>query len=162
MPSSPTPGSSNIAQSNSAMPTWSSPQANRLDAPNIPAIRFTRGLNFVASLVHSCYGLSGCSPPLVGSDQDPLPATGGFYFQASDGSVALPAAGYDYDIDWTPMSAGLAPAGTAASFAALARMSPRAAPPAHARGRHAGYGWDDGGGNHDRSERAATPIPSCC
>src|SRR5437773_2104013 len=27
--------------------------------------------------------------------------------------------GYDYDIDWTPMSAGLAPAGMAASFAAL-------------------------------------------
>ena len=51
------------------------------------------------------------------------PATGGFYVQASDGSVALPAAGYDYDIDWTPMSAGLAPAGMAASFAALARMS---------------------------------------
>src|ERR1700746_2000638 len=51
-----------------------------------------------------------------------LPATGGFYFQASAVLVALPAAGYDYDIDWTPMSAGLAPAGTAASFAALARM----------------------------------------
>jgi hypothetical protein len=49
-----------------------------------------------------------------------FPSTGGFYFQASDGSVALPAAGYDYDIDWTPMSAGLAPAGMAASFAALA------------------------------------------
>ena len=56
--------------------------------------------------------------PLVGSDWD-IPATGDFYFQASDGSVALPAAGYNYDIDWTPMSAGLAPAGMAASFAAL-------------------------------------------
>src|ERR1700746_4148197 len=51
-----------------------------------------------------------------------LPATEGFYFQASDGLVALTSAGYDYDIDWTPMSAGLAPAGTAASFAALTRM----------------------------------------
>ena len=38
-----------------------------------------------------------------------LPATGGFYFQAFDGSVTLSAAGYDYDIDWTPMSAGLHP-----------------------------------------------------
>jgi hypothetical protein len=28
-----------------------------------------------------------------------LPATGGFYFQAFDGSVTLPAAGYDYDIE---------------------------------------------------------------
>ena len=45
-----------------------------------------------------------------------------FTSRLSDGSVTLPAAGYDYDIDWTPMSAGLAPAGTAASFAALARM----------------------------------------
>ena len=44
--------------------------------------------------------------------------------RASDGSVTLPIAGYDYDIDWTPMSAGLAPAGMAASFAALARMEP--------------------------------------
>ena len=106
MPSSLTPGSSNIAQSNSAMPTWSSPQANWLDTPNTPTIRFSRALNFVASLVRYCYGLSGCSPPLVGSDQDPLPATGGFYFQASDGSVALPAAGYDYDIDWTSYVGG--------------------------------------------------------
>jgi hypothetical protein len=59
----------------------------------------------------------------VGSDQDCSQRTGGFYVQAFGGSVSLPAAGYDYDIDWTPMSAGLAPAGTAASFAALARMS---------------------------------------
>src|ERR1700752_775702 len=64
-----------------------------------------------------------------------LPATGGFYFQASDGLVALTAAGYDYDIDWTPMSAGLFPAGTAASFAALARMDQAGA---RARLRNAG------------------------
>src|ERR1700752_1391590 len=50
-----------------------------------------------------------------------LPANGGFYFQSADGLFPLTAAGYDYDIDWTPMSARLAPAGTAASFAALAR-----------------------------------------
>jgi hypothetical protein len=59
----------------------------------------------------------------VGSNRDTAPAHGDFYVQAFDGSVILPAAGYHYDIDWTPMSAGLAPAGTAASFAALARMS---------------------------------------
>ena len=29
-----------------------------------------------------------------------------FYFQASDGLVALPAAGYDYDIDWTSYVGG--------------------------------------------------------
>ncbi len=77
----------------------------------------------MASLVRSCCSLSGCSPPRDESDRINFSATGGFYVQASDGSVTLPAAGYDYDIDWTPMSAGLAPAGMAASFAALARMS---------------------------------------
>src|SRR5215813_8593823 len=42
-----------------------------------------------------CYGLPSCSPPE------------GFYFQASNGSVALPVAGYDYNSDWTPLLAGL-------------------------------------------------------
>jgi hypothetical protein len=46
-----------------SMPTRSSPWANRLDAPEYPAIRFTRGADFVASLVRNCYGLSGCLPP---------------------------------------------------------------------------------------------------
>jgi len=122
MPPSTTSGSPDIVSSKFTTPTWSSPRANRLDTPNTPAIRFTRALTFAASLVYNCYGLSGCSPPLDGSDRDKNPATGGFYVQASDGSVTLPVAGYDYDIDWTPMSAGLAPAGMAASFAALARM----------------------------------------
>jgi hypothetical protein len=57
------------------------------------------------------------------SDRITFSATGGFYLQASDGAVTLPIAGYDYDIDWTPMSAGLAPAGMAASFAGLAHVS---------------------------------------
>jgi hypothetical protein len=42
----------------------------------------------------------------------------GFYFQASNGSVALPVAGYDYNSVWTPLLAGLSPAGMAASLAA--------------------------------------------
>src|SRR6266568_8217544 len=45
-------------------------------------------------------------------------ASEGFYFQASNGSVALPIAGYNYNSDWTPLLAGLAPAGMAASLAA--------------------------------------------
>jgi hypothetical protein len=61
--------------------------------------------------------------PLYGSGWDTSPTTGDFYIQASDRSVALPAAGYDYDSHWTPLSAGLAPAGIAASFAALARRA---------------------------------------
>ena len=42
----------------------------------------------------------------------------GFYFQASNGSVTLPVAGYDYNSDWTPLLAGLSPTGMAASLAA--------------------------------------------
>src|SRR5262249_29442878 len=66
-----------------------------------------------------CYGLSGCWPPCT--DLTGLPANGGFYFQAFNGSVILPAAGYDYNSDWTPLLAGLSPAGMAASLAALVR-----------------------------------------
>src|SRR3954464_11891003 len=99
------------------MPTRPSPRSERLGTPNTPAIRFTRGSSFEASLVRHCYGLPGCSPPLDGSDQV-SPATGGFYIQASDGSVALPVAGYDYNSNWTPLLAGLSPAGMAASLAA--------------------------------------------
>jgi hypothetical protein len=56
-----------------------------------------------------------------GSAYANLPANGGFYFQAFSGSVALPAAGCDYNSVWTPLLAGLSPAGMAASLAALVR-----------------------------------------
>ena len=55
------------------------------------------------------------------TDLTGLPANGGFYFQAFSGAVALPAAGYDYNSVWTPLLAGLSPAGMAASLAALVR-----------------------------------------
>src|SRR4029453_9912139 len=42
----------------------------------------------------------------------------GFYFQASNGSVALPVAGYIYNSDWTPLLAGLSPPGMTACPAA--------------------------------------------
>src|SRR5271156_441152 len=80
---------------------------------------FRAGHVFGATLVRICYGLSGCSPP--STDLTGLPANGGFYFQAFSGSVALPAAGYNYNSVWTPLLAGLSPAGMAASLAALAR-----------------------------------------
>src|SRR6185312_13932929 len=73
--------------------------------------------------------------PLDGSDRV-SPATGGFYIQASGGSVALPAAGYDYNSDWTPLLAGLSPAGMAASLAApdpAPGSPPPRAPPARPR-----------------------------
>jgi len=37
--------------------------------------------------------------PLHGSDWD-APALGDFYFQAFDGSVSLPVAGYNYNSGW--------------------------------------------------------------
>ena len=46
------------------------------------------------------------------------PAFGDFYFQAFNGSVSLPVAGYNYNSDWTPLLAGLSPTGIAASLAA--------------------------------------------
>src|SRR4051794_8520643 len=99
------------------MPTRPSPRSERLGTPNTPAIRFTRGPFFEASLVRVCYGLSGCSPPWTDRTKFPWPP-GAFYIQASGGSVALPAAGYDYNSNWTPLLAGLSPAGMAASLAA--------------------------------------------
>src|SRR3954466_4618307 len=96
MPSSLTPGSSSSHLSSVAMPTRPSPRSERLGTPNTPAIRFTRGSLFEASLVRVCYGLSGCSPPWTDRTKFPWP-TGDFYIQASGGSVALPAAGYDYN-----------------------------------------------------------------
>src|SRR3954452_13699787 len=96
MPSSLTPGSSTSHVSSVAMPTRPSPRSERLGTPNTPAIRFTRDPLFEASLVRVCYGLSGCSPPWADRTKFPWP-TGDFYIQASGGSVALPAAGYDYN-----------------------------------------------------------------
>src|SRR3954468_12574675 len=117
MPSSLTPGSSTSHVSSVAMPTRPSPRSERLGTPNNPAIRFTRDPLFEASLVRICYGLSGCSPPWTDRTEFPWP-TGDFYIQASGGSVALPVAGYDYNSNWTPLLAGLSPAGMAASLAA--------------------------------------------
>src|SRR3954469_23771679 len=99
------------------MPTRPSPRSERLGTPNTPAIRFTRDLVFEASLVRGRYGLSGCSPPWTDRTRFPW-STGDFYIQASDGSVALPPAGDAYNSLWTPLLAGLSPAGMAASLAA--------------------------------------------
>src|SRR5580704_6498693 len=105
------------------MPTRSSPRTNRLDTPDTPAIRFTRALNFGAYEFTFATACRFARLPLPDQTRIAPSAPEAFTSRLSVGSVTLPAAGYDYDIDWTPMSAGLAPAGTAASFAALARMS---------------------------------------
>ena len=82
--------------SSCAMPTRPSPRSERLGTPKTPAIRFTRDPVFEASLVRHLLRPVRLLAPLDGSDQV-SPATGGFYIQASDGSVSLPAAGYDYN-----------------------------------------------------------------
>jgi hypothetical protein len=96
--------------------TSPSPRDQRLGIPNIPAIRFTRGNHFGASQFTHSLRPASLLAPLYGSDQ--FLAVGGFYFQASGVSVTLPAAGYDYNSDWTLLLAGLPPAGMTASLAA--------------------------------------------
>src|SRR5215813_15166301 len=59
--------------------------------------------------------------PLDGSDRESLRPPGTFTSRLSTGSVALTVAGYNYNSDWTPLLAGLSPAGMAASLAALVR-----------------------------------------
>ena len=56
---------------------WPSPRSDRLGTPDYPAVRFTQGTYFVASLVRFRYGLSGCSPPCADLTELPRP-TGAF------------------------------------------------------------------------------------
>src|SRR3712207_918805 len=82
------------------MPTRPSPRSERLGTPNTPAIRFTRGPLFEASLVRICYGLPGCSPPwtdLTGSPQPP----GAFTSRLPTGRSPFPS------LDMTTTATGL-------------------------------------------------------
>src|SRR5215831_8812437 len=101
MQSSTTPGSSTSISSRPQCRHRPSPKEQRLGTPNIPAIRFPRGEISRLHGSHICYGLPVCSAPCT--DLTGLPANAAFYIQAFNGSVALPAVGYDYNIDWTPM-----------------------------------------------------------
>jgi hypothetical protein len=67
-------------------------------------------------MVHTSATVCQLARPLHGSDR--LPSQRGFYIRAFSGLVALPAAGYNYNSDWTPLLAGLSPARMAASLAA--------------------------------------------
>ena len=78
---------------------------------------FRAGDDFRGFLVRTSATVCQFARPLHGSDR--LPSQRGFYIQASSGLVALPAAGYNYNSDWTPLLAGLSPARMAASLAAL-------------------------------------------
>jgi len=105
MPSSTTPGSSHIrVLTGSAL-------------PRLPQIRFARAVDFVASVVRTLLRPASLFAPLNGSDRI-APAIGDFYIWASGRSVALPTSRDNYNSDWTPLLAGLSPAGMAASLAA--------------------------------------------
>ena len=118
MPSSSTPGSSDIHKFQIGCRHWPSPNVDRLGTPKTHANPFHAGgrISWLIRFAHCC-GLPGCLPPLNGSDRI-TPTIGDFYFWASNGSVTLPASRYDYNSDWTPLLAGLSPAGMAASLAA--------------------------------------------
>src|ERR1700680_3041381 len=77
---------------------------------------FHAGDDFRGFLVHTSATVCQLARPLHGSDR--LPSQRGFYIRAFSGLVALPAAGYNYNSDWTPLLAGLSPARMAASLAA--------------------------------------------
>jgi hypothetical protein len=101
--------------------------------PRPPQIRFTRTYHFEVSAVRTLLRPASLLAPLNGPDQI-APAIGDFYFWASSRSVTLPAPRYDYNSEWTPLLAGLSPAGMAASLAAPrlgTRLSARLC-----RGRH--------------------------
>src|SRR6266436_1366184 len=99
------------------MPTWPSPRSEQLGTPNPPRNPFHAGQVFRGFPIHAF--ATACqvvrSPVRI---RPILTAPESFYFQASNGSVALPVAGYDYNSDWTPLLAGLSPARMAASLAA--------------------------------------------
>src|SRR4051795_13711929 len=99
------------------MPTRPSPRSERLGTPNTPAIRFTRGPSFEASLVRICYGLSGCSPPWTDLTEFPQPP-GAFTSRLPTGWSPVPPLDMTTTANWTPLLAGLSPAGKAASLAA--------------------------------------------
>ena len=119
MPSSPTPGSPTSIfpelRCRHGLRRMTTGSALPKCPQSVPRGRLISWLHWFASAA-ACQ--AAC--PLQGSDWD-APALGDFYFQAFDGSVTLSVAGYNYNSVWTPLLAGLPPAGMAASLAALVR-----------------------------------------
>src|SRR6266550_3915639 len=99
------------------MPTSPSPSSERLRHSQSSRNPFRAGPVFRGFLIHAfATACQVARPPVRIRPMHSAPE--GFYFQASNGSVALPVAGYIYNSDWTPLLAGLSPAGMAASLAA--------------------------------------------
>src|ERR1700704_953455 len=117
MPLSMTPGSSIIASPELRCRHGLRRDLSSSALPNPPRNPFHAGQVFRGFPIHAF--ATACqvarSPVRIRPTRS---APGSFYFQASNGSVALPVAGYDYNSDWTPLLAGLSPARMAASLAA--------------------------------------------
>src|SRR6202047_911997 len=111
------PGELDHRYSRTSMPTWPSPRSEQLGTPNPPRNPFHAGQVFRGFPIHAFATACQVARSPVRS-RPTRSAPGSFYFQASNGSVALPVAGYDYNSDWTPLLAGLSPARMAASLAA--------------------------------------------
>ena len=99
------------------------------------------------------------------TDLTSLPANGGFYFQAFDGTIALPVAGYDYNSDWTPLLAGLSPAGMAASLTAPDPYGPNSGIRLPPRVSDGAIVWRDGsvealGAVRSTGARGTLAVPS--
>ena len=120
MPPSPTPGSPTPLCSRASMPTWPSPFDHRLGTPDIPAIRFARETDFVASLVRFRYGLPGCSPPCTDRTGSPQPS-GTFTTRLSTDWSPSPLLVMTTTVTGLLLLAGLSPAGMAASLAARSK-----------------------------------------
>src|ERR1035437_9641605 len=84
------------------------------------------------------------------------PVFGDFYFQAFNGSVSLSVAGYNYNSDWTPLLAGLSPAGMAASLAARSI----ATEPSRAKSQQCPLRSNND--QNDASWRIDAPFRFCC
>ena len=115
MPSSTTPERSQPVCSVVRFRHRPSPCYERLGSPDYPAIRFTQGRLFGASWF-AFATVCQVARPLCRSDQS-ISGHRDFYLQASDESVTLLAAGYNYDSHWTVLSMGLSPIGVTTSVA---------------------------------------------
>ena len=119
MPSSPTPGSSTSISRNFDADIGLRRMTTGSALPALPTLPQSVPRGRSISWLHWFASATACQvarPPV--RIRLERPAFGDFYFQAFNGSVSLPVAGYNYNSDWTPLLAGLSPAGMAASLAA--------------------------------------------
>ena len=117
MPPPRTPGSSTSSVPDSDVDIGLRQDLNDSALPKSPQSVSREVSDFEASTVRTfATACQVARPPCT--DPTSFPAVGDFYFRASNGSVALPVAGYDYNSDWTPLLVRLSLTGMAASFAA--------------------------------------------